>query len=899
MSIFKKIKSKIQDIESVTERVLKEKWHSLKIEEVYSRLQSPEQGLSSIEAVERLKFYGKNELPEEESDPAWKLFLRQFNSPLMYIMMVAIFISFFVGHTSDTYFIIVVVVSNAIVGFYQEHKANKSLNSLKNLIKQKTRVLRSGREQEVDVSSVVPGDIVILRAGDKIPADGRIIEYSGLKVNEAPLTGESRPIDKNMDQVSPDVEIGDRTNMVFMGTLVEEGSAKILVVETGVKTEYGDIVRLLEETKEEPTPLQRTVVYLSKVIGIFITLVVVFIVGEGYLAGRPMEEIFSTALALFVSAIPEGLLPAITIVLTLGMRRILRYKGLVRRLAATETLGGVTVICTDKTGTLTEGKMQVSKVVVVGEDYDIDSTQDISNGVLETMEKAVLCADAYIENPESIKEKMIFRGRPTEQAILKAGVSMGIIKNVIESKYKQIDSVFFSSERKFSASLRDVGKEDYSMCVIGAPERILERVSFVLTPNGVRGVKSEEYKELMEELDSLIKRGFRVVASAYKNIPVNKFEKGSLEKEVEELILVGFIALDDPVRPDVAKAFHDTKRAGIKTIIITGDHRATAQAVASKIGFNIEEDEILEGHNLEKLSDLELSEKIGSIKLYSRVSPRHKLRIVKLLQEKGEVVAMFGDGVNDAPALKAADIGVAVNSEVDAAREVADIVLLDSSFSTIVKAIEQGRIIFANIRRVFLYLITQDFSQFFLFLVSIAIGLPLPLVAVQLLLVNLVESGLPDLALTTEEEKDGVMDEPPRNPKESILHGPSKYWMIYIFTISGGLAFILYYLALQITENIELTRTMLTAFLCMESLFLALSLRSFKKNIIRKDLFSNGWITSAVIISFGALLLSIYWKPMASVLYLVPLSLSAWMMIVGTNVFEILLVDHFKRRFFK
>lgn len=899
MSIFKKIVSGIQDLESVTERVLKEKWHSVLIQDVFSMLKSSPEGLSSIEANERLGIYGKNELPEEESDPAWKLFLRQFNSPLMYIMMVAIFVSTFVGHKSDTYFIIVVVVSNAIVGFYQEHKANKSLNSLKNLIRQKTRVLRADREQEIEVSSVVPGDIVILRAGDKVPADARIIEQSGLKVNEASLTGESRPIEKDTDLVSADVEIGDRTNMVFMGTLVEEGSARVLVVETGVRTEYGDIVNLLKETKEEATPLQKTVVYLSKVIGIFITLVVLFIIGEGYLLGKPLEEVFSTALALFVSAIPEGLLPAITIVLTLGMRRILRYKGLVRRLAATETLGGVTVICTDKTGTLTEGKMEISKVVVSGEDFDVNSSKNISDGVLETVKIAVFCADAYIENPTEAKEKMIFRGRPTEQAILKAGVLMGLVKNDLEIKYKQTDSIFFSSERKYSASLRDLGDGNSKLNVIGAPEKILEIISKVSTPQGEKNLRSKEYKQLLAEMNFLIAKGFRVVASAYAILPSDKFIKGNLEQNIKNLVLSGFIALDDPVRSDVASAFIDTRKAGIKTIIITGDHRATAQAVALKIGFSIGENEILEGHQLEKMSDLELGEKINFIKLYSRVSPRHKLRIVKLLQERGEVVAMFGDGVNDAPALKVADIGVAVNSEVDAAREVADIVLLDSSFTTIVKAVEQGRIIFANIRRVFLYLITQDFSQFFLFLVSIAVGLPLPLVAVQLLLVNLVESGLPDLALTTEEEKDGVMDEPPRNPKESILHGPSKYWMVYIFTISGGIAFILYYTILQMTNNIELTRTMLTAFLCVEALLLALSLRSFKKKIIRPDIFSNKWVTGAVIISFVMLLVAVYYKPLAGVLYLVPLSFGAWVMIISTNIFEILLIDHFKRKFFK
>lgn len=868
-------------------KIIKENWHTLSIEDIFNKLKSSPEGISHEEVVRRLEKYGKNELPQEEGEPAWRLFLRQFNSPLMYIMMVATVASYITGHKSDTIFIAIVAISNVFVGFYQEYKANKSLSSLKNLIKMKSRVVRADTEQEIDVSFIVPGDIVILRAGDRIPADGRIIECSNFRTNEASLTGESKAVEKNTNIVNPEAEPADRLNMVFMGTLVDEGFAKVVIVETGVHTEYGDIVEMLKETKEETTPLQKTIISLSRIVGIFITCVVGFITLEGILIGRPPEEIFATSLALFVSAIPEGLLPAITIVLTIGMRRILRYKGLVRRLAATETLGGVTVICTDKTGTLTEGKMSATEII------------SIDNNINNLLRLSILPIDGYIENAKGGLEKMIFRGRPTEQALLRAAAEHGIIKDDLENNYKTIDSIFFSSERKYSASLREISPDVQELSVIGAPERIFERVSLVQTQDGLKDKSSYEFNKINSDWEKLISQGFRVVAVAYRDFKTQDSPRGRLEEEIKDLVLVGILALSDPVRSDVSFALEQTKKAGIKTMIITGDHKNTARSVAEKIGFTILDNEIIEGHELEGLSEEDLSKKVLTVKLFARVSPRHKLRIVKMLQSQGNVVAMFGDGVNDAPALKAADIGVAVDSRVDAAREVADIVLLDGSFATIVKAIEQGRIIFANIRRVFLYLITQDFSQFILFLFSIGMGLPLPFLPAQLLLVNLVESGLPDLALTTEEEKEGVMNKPPRDPSESIVNKSAKNWMIYVFATSGGIAIALYYFLFSIQSDLALTRSMMTVFFCIESLLLALSLRSFSKPFIRASIFNNKWITGAVVISFFGLLSAVYVDSFAKIIYLVPISFASWAIILTANFAEIMIIDKFKLKFLK
>jgi Ca2+-transporting ATPase len=433
--------------------------------------------------------------------------------------------------------------------------------------------------------------------------------------------------------------------------------------------------------------------------------------------------------------------------------------------------------------------------------------------------------------------------------------------------------------------------------VVGAPEQVLERVTTVATEGGVLGLKTKGFKEMIQKKDTLTSEGYRVVSCAYRVFPED--EVVETDAMLSSLTLTGFIVLADPVRSTVSEAFLKTQRAGIRTIIITGDHASTALAVAQKIGFTISSNQIMEGSQIEKLTDEELGVSVRTVALFARVSPRHKLRIVTALQKNGEVVAMFGDGVNDAPALKASDIGVAVDTKVDAAREVADIVLLDGGFGTIVSAIEQGRIIFNNIRKVFLYLIVQDFSQFFLFIVSIILGLPLPLIAGQLLLVNLVESGLPDLALTTEQEKEGVMDEPPRNPKESILNKISRRWMSTIFLVSGGIAMLFYAVTFSLTGDIEKTRTVLMVFLCLESLFLVFSVRSFTKGILRKDIFSNRILVWAVGISACMILCAVYIPGAQTVLQTVPLSGTEWLIILGLNIVEITLIDFFKIKIFR
>ena len=876
-------------------------WHSLDLQDAFAQVESSNIGLTQAVAEERLLKFGSNELPPEKQSPAWALFLKQFNSPLMYIMMVATAISFFIHNFSEAVFILVVLVSNAVVGFYQEYKANSSLLALKGVIKLRARIVRDSREREINAIDVVPGDILIVRAGDRIAADGRIIECRTFKVNEATLTGESKPIEKNpLVSVSADAEIGDRLNMVFMGSVVEEGQAKILVLETGSRTQYGDIVLLLKETKEEPTPLQLMTTSLSKIIGLGIFIVTIIIIAEGYFTNRVLSEIFEVALALFISGIPEGLLPAITIVLALGMRRILKQKGLVRRLASTETLGGVTVICTDKTGTLTEGKMAVTGILTANKElgeqdlsHSIGTQEVVSEDIKEVMLSALFSNDAFIENPGANNEELIIRGTLTEQALLRMVTRFGFDKYEEDKKRHVIDKILFSSEHKYSASLRKFSDTNATLYVIGAPEHILKRVQGIVMEGKNFPINTDVYHLLLKKLDTFIAQGYRVVASASRTFSIDT-KYNDLHEMVENLNILGFIVLTDPVRIDVADAFAETKKAGIRTVVVTGDHKQTATVVAQKVGFEILADQVVEGHEIEVMDDETLQERSKTIALYARVSPRHKLRIVNALQKNNEVVAMFGDGVNDAPALKAADIGVAVGTQVDAVREVADIVLLTSGFKTIVKAIEQGRIIFNNIRKVFLYLIVQDFSQFFLFMVSILVGLPLPLIATQLLLVNLVESGLPDLALTTEEEKDGIMNEPPRIPKSSALDTPSRIWMVSVFLISGTVATLFYYITLQITGDINKTRTMVMVLMCFESLFLVFAMRSFKKPIFRKDIFSNHLLSGAALFSLGMVIAAIYMPYFQKIFSTQALFVSSWVIIISVSVLQVSVVDRLK-----
>jgi calcium-translocating P-type ATPase len=881
-------------------------WYALSLKEIFAEFKTAKSGLADAEAKERLKVVGRNTLPQEKPYSKIRLFLSQFNTPLMYILFVTVIISFLLKHYSDTIFIIVILFINTTVGFYQENKANRSLSALKKMVRIRAVVLRSDYEKEIDSDELVPGDVVMLKAGDKVPADGRIIESKGLKINEASLTGESQAVEKDAaDGLPENTPLPERKNMVFMGTIVEEGWAKMVIVATGIRTKLGEVVSLLKKTKERKTPLQRKIASLSKLTAAFIIFIVFAIVIVGYFTEKSFADIYVAALALAVSAIPEGLLPAITVILALGMRRIFKQKGLVRKLAATETLGSVTVICTDKTGTLTEGEMRVSHILTSTKELMSEGINGLAkgnnaNGIeshISALKIATLANEAFVEVPKSELQEGVVRGRPTEQALLLAGMQAGLDKHELEKQYPVIDRISFEPDLKYSATFHRLNKNKNALYIIGAPEEIIARSVDLDVDGKKEKIGTLQSETLMERFEALTNKGLRVVACAHR-----EYDATTTYQDLRELVigltLVGFIALKDPLRKDAKESVLITKKAGIRTIIVTGDHKLTAKAIAEEIGLDAKDEHILEGKDLDTISDDELRKRADRISIYARVSPRHKLRIIDAFQANGEVVAMLGDGVNDAPALKSADIGVAVGSGTDVAKEVADLVLLDNNFKTIVKAVEQGRVVFENVRKVFVYLVADDFAELFLFLVAMAMGLPLPLLPAQILWINLVEDGFPDIALTTEQETKGVMEEKPRNPKEPILNKPLRRWMTVIFFATGIAAFLSFFLIWKVTGDLDKTRTIVFALMCIDSLTFAFNVRSLKETVFRKDIFSNHYLVGAVIISMSLLLAAIYLPPLQKLLSTQPLDAAEWLLIFVLAFAEMTLIAFAKKRIF-
>ncbi|MDP3794838.1 MAG: HAD-IC family P-type ATPase [bacterium] len=883
-------------------------WHATTLEEIFREVESSHEGLTSEAAAHRLGVFGRNALPAEKPYSKIRLFLRQFHNPLMYILFTTVAISFALKHYSDAIFIVAILLINTTVGFYQENKANQSLLALRKMVRIRARVRRDGHEKEIDGEELCVGDVVFLQAGDKVPADGRLIEAKGLKINEANLTGESQAVTKEAAVAIPEgVPLPERGNMAFMGTIVEEGRALMVVVAVGIHTQIGEIVSLLSERKERRTPLQRKIATLSKVIGAFVLSVIAVIAIAGYFAQQSFADIFVTALALAVSAIPAGILPAITVILVLGMRRIFRQKGLVRQLVATEALGSVTVICTDKTGTLTEGHMRVSHILtntreLLGDGLNAVAKGAAANGAeshISALKIAMLANEAFVENPGAELEEWVVRGRPTEQALLLAGMQAGLEKQALEAQYPVLDRLSFRSDLKYAASLyQRRGLRGQTLAVIGAPEEIIGRCRDIDVDGKQKALTAAESEALGKKIDELTQKGLRVLACAHRDYRA-RARYTVLTELVEGLTFVGLIALKDPLRPDAREAIALTKRAGIRTVIITGDHKLTAKAIAGEIGLDVADEHILEGKDIERLNDGALRAHARQVSIYARVSPRHKLRIVDALQANGEIVAMLGDGVNDAPALKSADIGVAVGSGTDVAKEVADVVLLDDNFKTIVSAIEQGRVVFSNIRKVFVYLVADDFSELFIFFAAMIMGLPLPLLPAQILWINLVEDGFPDIALTTEQETKGVMEERPRDPKEPVLSRPIKQWMATILCITGLAAFGMFTMLWSITGDLEKTRAMVFVLMCVDSLIFAFSVRSFRYTIFRRDIFSNRYLVGGVLIGVFLLIAAVYAPPLQKLLATQPLGVGEWLLLLSVSVLEILGIEASKKLIFR
>ena len=801
-------------------------------------------GLTQEETKARQKKFGKNSLPKQKPLHWLEIFLSQFKSPLIYILLLAGVVTLLFRDFTNTAVIFAAVFLNAAFGFLQENKASKSLKELKKIVKQRIKIKRDGNWGIADSEDAVPGDIISLNPGDIVPADARIIESNDLQGNEMALTGESLPAGKISQILEKETSLADRDNMVYMGTIVEEGRGRALVVETGKDTEMGKISSMIREIKEEKTPYQKKLAHFSKIVAIIIGIISFIIFIEGLITGGDFLEIFTMAVAVAVASIPEGLPVAMTVILALGMQRILKKKGLVRKMISAETMGSVSVIAVDKTATLTEGKMKVAEI--------------IGDKIL-SLKAAV-----------SISEPLT---RPTDKAFLEAGLEAGIGLPV--NKTAELP---FSAKNKFSAALVKENEEQV-LYVCGAPEVILEKSV----------LNSLEKNNWQEKLEELSQRGLRVVASALK--------KNASDFQVQNLTFLGFIALSDPIRSGVREAMQICQQAGIKPIIITGDHKLTSKAVAKEIGLDIKDENILEGGDLEKLSESDFAKILPQVQIYARTEPSQKMRIIEAWQKRGEVVAMTGDGINDAPALKKANIGVALGSGTEVAKETSDLVLLNDSFSIIVAAIQEGRAILDNIRKVIVYSLSGSFSEVILVGVSILFGFPLPVLASQILWVNLIEDGPLGISLAFEpkEKGGGLMKHPPPKRDTPLLTRQMKTLIFIIgFITNIFLLGLFFWLTKYSGYEISHTRSIIFAGLAVDSIFYVFSCKSLSKNLWQINPFSNKFLILSWIFGVLMLLAALYTPFLQVFLKTVPLNFFDWQLILGLGIMNIILIEAVK-----
>ena len=842
-------------------------YYQKSINEVFDDLKTKREGLSTHTAGRLLNTHGYNLLPEQKPPSAIYLLISQIKNPLIAILIAATIITFYLKDFVDLGVISLAIFINTILGFIQEYKAQKEIYSLRKLFMQKAHVLRSGKEIEVSAKYLVPGDIVFLHTGQKVPADLRIIKESYLKINEAALTGESASVQKTSVLLKGKKILAERKNMLFWGTSVVSGSAEAVVVSTGLNTEIGKIAQSIRATKEEQTPLQKQMSSLGKALALIVLGIAsaVFIIGA--LSGIDLLDMFTTAVALAVAAIPEGLAVSLTVILAIGMQRIFKQKALVRKLVAAETLGSVTTICTDKTGTLTEGNMRVVTWKLL----------DLS----QTLKAAALCNDLQNQTEIAIWEKIRSIKEFDPQRI--------------KEEYKRLATIPFSSEKKYMAVLTKEA-EEFLIYAKGAPEKII----------GWSKLPIKEREQWLETSNKWANKGLRVLALAYKN-PTVKLKNGITEKKAKEILhsnieqgftFLGLMALSDPVREGVKEALLECKSAGIRTVVITGDFSSTAKAVMEELGIKVAANELMEGHELENISEEELKKRVSNIKLFARVTPSDKLKIVSALKSLGNVVAVTGDGTNDAPALKCADIGIVVDNATEVARENADMILIDNNFNTIVKAVEEGRGIFDNIRKVALYLLSDSFSEIVLITGALILKLPLPLTAAQILWINLVADGLPNLALTIDPKNENLMKENPRRSDEPMLNKEIKFLIFLISTVTGLSALAFFSFFLKLSNDLALSQTITFAFLGLDSLLYVFSCRNLKNSLFRdKGIFSNKALLVAVAGGILLQIIALYTPFFKKFLELRTLNIMHWIVVLILSLLVIIVIEETKAAF--
>ena len=852
--------------------------------QVLNDLDSNLTGLTQEEVTSRLKNYGRNVLKEKPKTPTWKLFLESFKDPLVIILLVAAMTQVFLGDTVESLIIFAVLGINAVLGVVQTKKADSSLDSLKKLSVPEAKVIRNNEKLTISSQELVPGDIVLLEAGDYVPADGRIIESQTLKVIEGMLTGESEPVLKNADTINEESSLGDQKNMVFSGSMVVYGRATYVVTSCGMNTQVGKIANLLETAENKQTPLQQKLDDFGKKLGVAIVILAALIFALEVFRGGDLMNSFMFAIAIAVAAIPEALTSIVTIVLASGTNTMAKRQSIIRKLPAVETLGSTSVICTDKTGTLTQNKMTVVETYLYGPDSDkfngFDYIKDYTNTNSNNSENTsdgteiAVCACAIQErylslssilcNDSDVNEEGIEIGDPTEVALINYAEKYDVDYKSIRENYTRISEIPFDSDRKLMTTVNLIDDENI-MFTKGAPDVIFKRCKYALKYDEVVEISDEildEYKKINENFSN---RALRVLAFAYKNV-ADEFGP-SLDDE-NNLILIGLMAMIDPPREEVFDAVKEAKSSGIKTIMITGDHKTTAAAIAREIGIMEKDDLALTGQELDSLTDEELDNKLEKISVYARVSPENKIRIVKAWQKKGKVTAMTGDGVNDAPALKQANIGIGMGSGTEVAKDASAMVLVDDNFATIVNAIEVGRTVYNNIKKSITYLFSGNLGGIIAILFAVFAGWANPFTTIQLLFINLVTDSLPAIALGFEKPEKDTMNKPPRDPNESILCKDTLKVVLTRGSIIGIVTILAQYIGMQTSDALGAAMAFIT--ITLSRIIQTFAARSNSETILSLGVTSNKYALGAVIICLG--MLSLTFLPFMRGIFAIPLT---------------------------
>ncbi len=860
------------------------------IEDGYSTDKSD--GLATAIAKKRLEKYGENRLEDKGGISIWEIFFRQFKSIVMLLLTTAAIASFFIGEMVEGIAVLVVIVITAILGLIMEYRAGKSIEALQKRVHEEAKVIRGGEIFNIPTTELVPGDLVTIEEGDQISADGRIVEAEELDIDESMLTGESEPVKKNAElpDSEEEVHISDRKNMVFMGSAVLRGKGKFIITATGNDAEIGKISKMLQKTEDEVTPLEKRLEQTGRYL-IVLTLIITGIVAIiGYLSGEPLEQMLKTSIALAIAAVPEGLPVAATITLAIGMNRMAKKKALMRNLPAVETLGSATVFCVDKTGTLTENEMTLQKIIIDNRVIDISGTgykpegefneeqvnldPNKDEGLSLILKTGLLCSDAVLNEKEDGQWEII--GDPTEGALIVGARKAGLHKAELEEEYPRVDLIPFDSERKFMAVLNKTPENGKEIFLKGAPEVVLEMCENVYEDNKATKLTDEKIEELKNENKRLAKESFRILGLAYKEkVPDNDV---NLEDEVEDgMILLGFVGMMDPPREDIEESIGIASKAGIRTVMLTGDQHETAIGIAKSIGIEVNEDKMLKDTGLKDISMESLEENLKQNSVYARVTPKDKLNVVSALKNMGQIVAMTGDGVNDAPALKKADIGVAMGIRgTTVAKEASDMILLDDRFGTIVEAVRQGRVIFDNIQKFIHYLLSCNLSEILFIFLSIIVGAPVPLVALQILWLNVVTGVFPALAMAWEVPEEGVMEKQPRNPKAPII--TNRYKLIIGFqglVIATG-PMISYLLALHRGVEIDIARTIGFMTLAMVHLLQVFNVRRKNGLGYDKTFIKNPYLIGALALTFTLQLIAVYTPIIQKILQTTALSYNMW-----------------------